>query len=109
LPPRDLSSGRITAHLRWAADGDGRLRRDRLLRIAFARDYHPDWVGHLEGRLLDEALHDLKQWIAEQEGEVSLATYWRKQKQSQQELWKAANLFGGGPEYEEDEDDEEEY
>jgi hypothetical protein len=61
----------------------------------------PGWVRHLEGKCLPEALVDLKQWIAEQDG------YWRKQKQTERELWKAANLFGGGPEYEEDDDAEE--
>jgi hypothetical protein len=48
--------------LRWCAGADGRLRRDRLERVAQARGYEVGWIRHLVGRHWERAWTDLQEW-----------------------------------------------
>jgi superfamily II DNA or RNA helicase len=54
------------AVLRWAADDDGRLLRDRLRRISRVRGYKPDWVSINAGQPWQEVWEKAKRWQATQ-------------------------------------------
>jgi hypothetical protein len=52
--------------LRWAADDRGILRRDRLQRIAQARNYQEAWVSHTADKPWREVLGETSSWWAAQ-------------------------------------------
>jgi hypothetical protein len=65
VPPpsdADLRGATYRQCLKWAADRDGILLRERLQRVARARHYHERWVRHLTGKHVDRALTDAQQW-----------------------------------------------
>jgi hypothetical protein len=45
----EIRSWTYYSALRWATDHDGRLRRDRLQRIAVAKSYSKRWVARNAG------------------------------------------------------------
>jgi hypothetical protein len=68
-PPSDdqLRAATYRQVLKWCANRQGILQRDRLLRVAKARKHHPKWVDRLAGRPLADALADVTAWQREQQ------------------------------------------
>jgi len=52
--------------LRWCADLDGRLRRERVERVADARGYGAPWVEANTGKHMDDVRRDAARWHQEQ-------------------------------------------
>jgi len=63
-----LEQDRMTYYqaLKWCADLHGRLRRERLVRVACARGYGASWVDANAGKHIDEVRKDAARWHQEQ-------------------------------------------
>jgi len=58
----DLARMGLRDALKWAADDNGRLVRDRLLRVASARRYNPRWVSYWEDEYWENAHQHMCEW-----------------------------------------------
>jgi hypothetical protein len=64
-PPASLDELKAATYrqcLKWCADRQGILLRDRLRHVAKARDNHPKWIDRLVGRHIDDVLADATSW-----------------------------------------------
>jgi DNA repair protein RadD len=68
-PIDDVALANMSYHamLLWAAGSDGRLRRDRLERVAQAKSYSDGWIYHTAGKPWDEVWRNVQRWREQQD------------------------------------------
>jgi hypothetical protein len=51
--------------LEWCIGRDGKLRRDRLIRVASAKNYSAGWVYYNTGKRFDQVWRGVERWQKE--------------------------------------------
>jgi hypothetical protein len=75
LNDREITEMGLLRALQWAASDDGRLRADRLARIAEVRRYKRGWVTYNAGRHWEDVWRDMTRWRRQEENSIRFKSY----------------------------------